>query len=525
VRPSDQTVFTNGAANTITANRTVAVTADGASIGTANPSLSWTPGAVDLDVDLSIGNGVTRKVAVAATTNVSANLTTWTAGNVSVTANTADYAGGTSAYRVRSTSNANVAHFLLSAAPSPANANTKSCLEFIARPSSSSVMPYLVFTTAASGNRNAIWAASTAQSSSAKTYFYPVEDMGGGWYRYWAGIADGQNATSLQLFLTNTLDIATAGTCTLTTNDYVDISHVRMVDGLLPFYGRQKSTFWQNGTASVVGATRWQVGTEFYDSASQWGGSLGLGAVFLDVLVPDTYTTSKSYRWILVNPVEANPFPAGTYANELQVLKDLDVHNTMDCIIVRPYGTRSWGGVKNDGTLDHDSFFSVMIPAFMEATHSVSRNREARTIMGYSASGFAALTQLNRRPDVWGYCVAWDCPVSAAYAAFDQNFFFGTEAQYNAYNPKTHFAAAGWSDRARLVFGGYNTFQTDTTDMYTVLESGIGTPINNGGGDYATTVTNSTAKWWKVHAGAPTHDFLSEWVSPAMTGLAYLWSR
>ena len=121
--------------------------------------------------------------------------------------------------------------------------------------------------------------------------------------------------------------------------------------------------------------------------------------------------------------------------------------------------------------------------------------------------------------------MAWDVPLTAAYAAFDQSQHFGTEAQYNAFNPYTHFDENNWNNRAKLVFGGAFTYDSDTQLMFAKLSTLLGNPKNNGGGDYATTITDPGGLWWKLYKNPESaHNFISGWVTPGMSALGVLWN-
>ncbi len=515
VAPANQTIFTSGVSNTITTSSPSEVFADGVSIGTASPTLSWTPGAVDLDVSLTLASGQARSLAVAAANPLVTALSSWTATSVTVAGAQTDYSGGTSAYRVTAT--AGSAQHYITRTPSPVMANQKTGFEITVKAGTNSRI--MVYANLSAGNRKAIYDIASKQSFCDKMYVKEVEDMGNGFKRLWCGVADGQIATAVRVYHTNTFDPLTAATTTMAGTETFFALNPRMTDGPLPMTNYQKCGFWQSGT-TPFGAQRWTLTTEFNSSVADMG-----QAMYVDVLLPDSYSTSNDYRVVYLMPVEAGI--GATLANELEVVHGLGLHNSMNCIFVRPYfmvgGNRTWGGVKSDGTINHNAYISDMLPGFMDEFYSTIATREGRSIVGYSAGGFASLTQMNRRPDVWGYCMAWDCPLTSLYTDFDQAQHFGTEAQYNAYNPRTNFASANWNDKARLVFGGSVTFGAGTAAMYSTLTTALGNPLNNGGGDYATTITDPAGKWWKLDKVEASHNFTSAWATPGFAALQTLW--
>ena len=519
--PSNQTIFTVSVPNTITTSGDSTIDADGVSIGSASPSFAWTPGAVDLDVSLTVAGSPTsaRKVAVAAANPLVTALSSWTATSVTVAGAQPDYSAGTSAYRVTAT--AGSAQHYVSRTPSPVMANTKTGFEITVKAGTNSRI--MVYAALSAGNRKAIYDITSKQSFCDKMYIKEVEDMGNGFKRLWCGVADAQIATAVRVYHTNTFDPLTAATTTMAGTETFFALNPRMTDGPLPITNYQKCGFWQSGT-TPYGAHRWTLTTEFNSSVADMG-----QAMYVDVLLPDSYSTLNDYRVVYLMPVETGI--GTTLANELEVVHGLGLHNSMNCIFVRPYfmsgGNRTWGGVKNDGTMNHDAYISDMLPAFMDEFYSTIGTRESRSIVGYSAGGFAALTQAQRRPDVWGYCCAWDSPWTEPYTAFDQAQHFGTEAQYNVYHPYLNFTTylASFDDKARLIVGGSYSFTDDTASMYAKLVTDLGNPLNNGGGNYATAITDADGKWWKLDKVETAHNFIAGWVTPAMTALQLLWAR
>jgi len=520
--PANQTIFTVSTANTITASSLSSIYADGSLIGTASPSLSWTPSVIDRDVSLqteNIAESPITKVAVCETNPLTTVLTGWTQTNVATVGGQTDYSGGTSAYKI--TANAGSAQHYITRTPSPAMANVKTGFEITVKAGTNSKI--IVYITWSSGNRKAIYDIATKQSFCQLAYIKEVQDMGNGYKRLWCGIADPVVCTSVRLYHTNTFDPLNSNTTTMAGTETFFALNPRMTDGPLPLTNFQKCGFWESGT-TAYGAKRWTLTTEFNTSVTQMD-----QAMYIDVLLPDSYSTATQYKVVYLMPVESGN--GVTLNNELEEVAALGLHNSMNCIFVRPYflagGNRTWGGVKNDGTINHDAYISDMLPGFMDEFYSVDDTREGRSIFGYSAGAFAALTQAQRRPDVWGYVCVWDAPWTSAYTAFDQAQHFGTEAQYNLFHPYQNFAAlkAAFTDKARLIVGGSVTFSSDTSSMYSRLVTELGNPLNNGGGDYATTITDTNGKWWKLNKTESAHDFTPNWVTPAMSALQTLWNR
>lgn len=515
--PADQTIFTTGVANTITASFSTTIFADSVSIGTAAPSLSWTPGSVDYDVDLQSNlSGPVTKVAVAAANGMNQTITGWTKTGVTVSAGATDEVGGTSAYLV--TCSAGAGNHMINSSPSPVMVNNETGWEVLLK--AGTISKFAFYDTNVD-NKIAYIDIATGESQCSKLACKIVQDYGNGWKRLWLrSMDDIVGQTKLNTMRIYAVSAFGSLSFTATGAETFYVRRPRSIDGPLPLRPYQKSGIRRNGS-TAYGAERWTLTTPHNRNIADMAQT---SAVHIDVLLPASYTTSKTYRVVHLMPVESVP---ASYADELSVINSLGLHNSLDCIFVRPtfYQCRTWGGIKSDGTYDHEAFISSLMVGLVDEFYSTVGTAESRSIVGYSAGGFAALIQANRNPDIWGYCLAWDVPLTAAYAALDQSQHFGSEAQYNAFNPYTHFETANWATKAKLVFGGSYTFDSDANLMFAKLQSELGNPINNGGGDYATTVTDPNGKWWKLYKNPESaHNFIPGWVTPGMAALGVLWN-
>lgn len=519
--PADFSIFTVSTANAITLDQDAEVFADGVSIGeTTAKSLSWTPGAVDLDVTLTAGDADPLTLAVADANGLSQTLTGWSATNVTMTGSQTDPDGGSTAYRMTCSATASAQHYITATA-SPAMANNYTSGEFWFKPGTET---HVGIRQTAVVQHEAWYELATGQANCNRASLKVVESRPDGWKRFWWRMQDdtaaNSKASAVRLYLTDNFssNSVTAGTET------GFFWKPRMVDGPLPLTPYMQCGFRRNGSTAYKAET-WIVTTPWNRGMDD----MAVTNVQVDVLLPTTYDPGNSYKVVHLMPVEQDR--GSSLNNELEEIEALGLHDSMDCIFVRAayYQTRTWGGIKTDTTRNHDNFISKMLVEFVDEFYSTVGTAASRCIMGYSAGGFAAFAQFQRYPDVWGYCIAWDSPWAVAYGTYDEADHFGSEAQYNAFNPYQQLAATktGYSDSCRLIIGGSATFDASTQAMFTALTTELGAS-KNGTGDYDTTITNAAGKWWRVYKdqsgiGAPAHNFLSEWVTPALSALEGLW--
>ncbi len=194
----------------------------------------------------------------------------------------------------------------------------------------------------------------------------------------------------------------------------------------------------------------------------------------LDVLLPDTYDAGNAYPLIVVLGVETTP---SAYAEELQVIKAADLHNTYNAIFCRVYTkTMPWWAVKNDGTVDYERLIRDGLVPWMRTNFSIIPGRQGVSLLGYSKGGFGAFSLILRNPTHFGYAASWDAPLNSSYATMAGSGAveaFGSAAQYNAFQPATILPAnvAAVNDKTRLVLAGYNLYQADQTAFASILSA------------------------------------------------------
>lgn len=131
------------------------------------------------------------------------------------------------------------------------------------------------------------------------------------------------------------------------------------------------------------------------------------GATQLRVLLPDSFDLRKKYRVLYVLPVHAEGVKR--HGDGLLEMKKHDYHNLHQLICVAPgYTSEPWYADhdRNAKRQDESHLLKTVIP-FIEKRYPV-QNDGGRLLIGFSKSGWGALSLLFRNPDVFHRAAAWD---------------------------------------------------------------------------------------------------------------------
>lgn len=182
------------------------------------------------------------------------------------------------------------------------------------------------------------------------------------------------------------------------------------------------------------------------------------------VLLPDNMDPNKSYRVLYILPVIENG--NRRFGDGLQEIKKGNYHNIHQLICVAPeFTTMPWYAdhSTNMGKQDESHVLKTVIP-FVERNYSALTSKEGRLLIGFSKSGWGALTLLLRNPDVFHKAVGWDIGIRIDTGGIteekrgsniSQNF--GSEANFELYRVSSLLKKSGnkLGDSARLFY--YNT--------------------------------------------------------------------
>ncbi len=128
----------------------------------------------------------------------------------------------------------------------------------------------------------------------------------------------------------------------------------------------------------------------------------------LRVVVPEELKADRRCRVLFVLPVhEDGLFKHG---DGLLELRKLNIHNEHQLICVAPaFSSKPWYADhdQNPDKQDESHLMKTVIP-FLEKNYPVRTDQEGRLLIGFSKSGWGAMTLLLRHPEKFQKAVAWD---------------------------------------------------------------------------------------------------------------------
>lgn len=171
----------------------------------------------------------------------------------------------------------------------------------------------------------------------------------------------------------------------------------------------------------------------------------------LRVLVPDELIEGKKYPVLFVLPVhEDGNFKHGDGLAE--VLK-ADFHNTHQLICVAPaFSSEPWYADhdQNAEKLDESHLLKTVIP-FVETNYPVRTDCQGRLLIGFSKSGWGAMTLLLRHPETFQKAVGWDPGIRVDTGPFGPGYNrkerirrdFGSDENFEKYRISTLLKTRG----------------------------------------------------------------------------------
>lgn len=195
------------------------------------------------------------------------------------------------------------------------------------------------------------------------------------------------------------------------------------------------------------------------------------GDTTLRVLLPEELPPGERCRVLYVLPVhEDGVFRHG---DGLQEVRKLNVHNQFQLICVSPaFSSEPWYADhdQNPAKQDEGHLLKTVIP-FVEANYAARKEGSGRLLLGFSKSGWGAMTLLLRHPDLFHKAAAWDPGIRIDVGPFGADFdrkqrirtSFGTDENFEKYRLsallKVH--GSGLGEEVRLFYfnraGGIRT--------------------------------------------------------------------
>jgi len=151
------------------------------------------------------------------------------------------------------------------------------------------------------------------------------------------------------------------------------------------------------------------------------------------VLLPSNYQATQKYKVVYVLPVE--PGAAAQFGDGISTVRSLGLQNSNNVIFVAPTFTNMPWYADNigDSTIWQETYFRDVVVPFIETQYSTVAGKEGRLLLGFSKSGYGAVSMLLRNPDTFGRAVAWDSPINISDPATGYGFLgiLGSTANFN----------------------------------------------------------------------------------------------
>lgn len=151
----------------------------------------------------------------------------------------------------------------------------------------------------------------------------------------------------------------------------------------------------------------------------------------LRILLPDDFKKGGHYRVLFVLPVHEDG--EHKHGDGLLEMQKANVHNRHQLICVGPaFTSKPWYADhdQNPGKMDESHLLKTVIP-FIEKNYPVRTDQKGRLLIGFSKSGWGALTLLLRHPEVFHKAAGWDIGIRVDTGPHDEKFIQGDKIQEN----------------------------------------------------------------------------------------------
>ncbi len=194
------------------------------------------------------------------------------------------------------------------------------------------------------------------------------------------------------------------------------------------------------------------------------------------VLLPDKIEPEKTYRTLYVLPVEGGI--EGPHGDGLTEVRKTDAHNqyALICVTMSFDSVPWYGAHATDPTKRHEQFIKEVVVPLVESRFPATGETADRLLLGFSKSGWGAVSMLLRDPDFWGAACAWDAPLMMDEIGLKWGSakHFGTPAAAKPHVP-VHLVAEKAEQFAegpsRLTILGQDIFGKHTRQFHELLDA------------------------------------------------------
>jgi len=186
------------------------------------------------------------------------------------------------------------------------------------------------------------------------------------------------------------------------------------------------------------------------------------GSTRIRVLLPDPLDSSRKYPVIYVLPVEA--LDENHYGDGLLEIEHHDLQNRAGAIFVSPtFSALPWyADHPTDSLIRQETYFLKVVLPFVEKAYPARAEAQGRLLLGFSKSGWGAMSLLLRHPDLFGKAAAWDAPLMLDKPdRYGTEPIFGTQKQFEEYQVTRLLEkqAAQFRSGDRIFLLGYGNFR------------------------------------------------------------------
>jgi S-formylglutathione hydrolase FrmB len=188
------------------------------------------------------------------------------------------------------------------------------------------------------------------------------------------------------------------------------------------------------------------------------------------VLLPTNCRGRQPVLYVL--PVEAGT--ESRYGDGVAEVLKHDIHDRYGLICVFPTFTALpwYADHPSDKHIRQESYFLKVVVPFIEREYPTRAVPDARLLVGFSKSGWGALSLLLRQPDTFGKTAAWDAPLMMnELGKFGTRPIFGTPENFQKYQITRLLENRAHNFRSgeRLILLGYATFGRDHDELHTLM--------------------------------------------------------
>ena len=180
---------------------------------------------------------------------------------------------------------------------------------------------------------------------------------------------------------------------------------------------------------AVTNQRRDSNGVIWYDTTSSYNGP---GATVLRVLRPTNPAPGMPHRFLFVLPVIVGVDLKDEFGDGLEELRKANVHNEYNAHIIAPSFQSAPWYADHDSNPDrrYETFIVRDLVPWVRANLSTT-GQEEHWLVGFSKSGFGAVTLLFRNPTVFDAAVAWDLPADQSHTGvWGMLDNYGTESNF-----------------------------------------------------------------------------------------------